>query len=206
MRRNRADSEESDVDRAVWLPDDEPLITPERAAKGDMLIQRKEPTQDQASRNEPGEIQAAQAIINNVLNFLYDREYINSQHVTDARTYELWQTCYRAKLGYRNNRVYSSEIREMERILAHDGVESVNEFHTIITKLSLQHKNTIERAIYTPASSHERFIAGDYRPGASPQERYIARQRATIYVRAFDRLSELMEPLRDAARRRKEER
>ena len=51
------------IDKSAWLPDGEPILTPERQLKGDMHIERR----------DDGEINYARASATNILNFLWRR-------------------------------------------------------------------------------------------------------------------------------------
>jgi hypothetical protein len=194
------DISEDKPDERYWLPDGYDLITPERESKGDMRVERRTPDKEQLDAGRGGQIFFAQVQVRNILNFLSDetavRAYckinklapmgavLDGQHAHNGRTYEVWQTIFHARQGYRNNPIYTPELAELRKALKGDGFD-VSDFIAVIRTLSLEQKKLIEFAIYQTATDHLKWLA--LRTG-------------NAYLRAFDRLSEIMEPMRERAR------
>jgi hypothetical protein len=182
--------DEGDGDKTLWAPEDEPVITEERASKGDMLVVRSTPTKAQEERGQLGDIRFAQVQIRNILNFLWDRGILEAQHVHDGQTYELWHTIFNSRLGYRNNPIYSArEIALMAKSVSDEGFDDAD-FMCVLRSLSTIQNKLVQAAIYNHASEHHRWLC---------------MRSATQYRNAFDRLSEVMEPLKEAAKKRREE-
>jgi hypothetical protein len=157
----------------------EDLVTPERKAKGDLEVHH----------TPEGAVSHAQAQVRNILNHLWEKGVLDAQHVHDGQVYEVWQLCFTAHLGYRNNPIYRSEVVEYKAVLRGEGLEA-GDFEKLIRLLSLEQKQAVEAAIYTPASEHVRWQYG---------------RNHAQFREAFDRLSEVMERLRDDAARRGDE-
>jgi hypothetical protein len=170
---------EDRINKAFWLPDGEPIITPEREAKGYMLIER----------NYNGEIRFAQLQLATVLNAMEQRGIIDSQHVHDAQTYEVWQTIFRSRLGYRNNPIYADDLARMRLMVSEDELDS-DDFGKLIHALGANVCRAVEFAIYTPVTPHMIWLVS--RSGSQ-------------YRTAFDRLSQVMERLRAEWRHRQDE-
>ena len=196
--------EEEKPDARYFLPEGERILTAEREAKGDMLVERRAPTRLQREMNEPGTVYFAQAVENSILNFLSHTPTIRAwcignqlppykailepQHAHDGRTYELWQTLFHARQGYRNNPLYSPELAELRTAVKEDGYDP-SDFVTVIRTLTLEQKKVIEFSLYTQATD---------------RLRHSCLQHGLVYQKAFDRLCEIMEPMREEARRRRE--
>lgn len=117
--------------------------------------------------------------------FLYDQGIIDAQQRFNGQIYELWQTCFRAKLGYKTNAIYSAAVSGGGAAEYHDG-----DFARLIFRLQAKTANLIERAISTTADRHQQFLA---------------RQNARQYQRAFERLGVVMEELQAEREAREQE-
>lgn len=170
--------QETEGDSRYHLPRGMPRITPERERKGDVLVER----------DEDGNTRHIQKHLSTVLNELERRGTLTTQHVHDGQTYEVWQTIFRARLGYRNNPIYQADLAGLRRTVAEDDLQ-VDDFGKLIQKLGAEHCQMIETAIYehvTPRTMH--FIDGN----------------SVRFRMAFDRLSEVVERLRSEWRDRQE--
>lgn len=171
--------QETEGDTRYHLPRGMAKITPEREQHGDILVER----------DEDGNVRHIQKHLSTVLNELDRRGTLTPQHVHDGQTYEIWQTIFRAKLGYRNNPIYQADLAGMRRMVSADDLQ-VDDFGRLIHKLGGERCQMIEAAIYehvTPRTLH--FIDGN----------------SARFRMAFDRLSEVMELLREDWRKRQEE-
>lgn len=171
--------QDSEIDQSQWLKRGEPIITPERERHGDVLVER----------DDDGNIRFVQKHLSTVLNELDRRGTLTPQHVHDGQTYEIWQTIFRAKLGYRNNPIYQADLLAMRRMVTEDELPS-DDFGMLIHRLGAERCKLVETAIYehlTPRTLH--FIDGN----------------SARFRMAFDRLSEVMEQLREDWRKRQDE-
>lgn len=201
------------VDKSHWVEwsKTDPLLKPERRAKGDIRIDTPCPdceslpaperrscrtckgkqrvrAKDPASLGEQ-EIRYAQAVVWTTVNHLYYSDVISDQNVHDGHTYEIWQTIFRARLGYRNSLIWGEELRRMHRLIADDDLE-YDDFGKLIRSLGERHCRAVEFAIYTPVTPHIRWL--------------IART-SNPYQEAFTRLTSVMERLREEWRRKQDE-
>lgn len=110
------------IDRSQWLPDGEPLITPERAAKGDVLTGNPCTACDMTGRDanrgvcrecsgkgrvgirnaagaDLSEIRFAQIQVRSILNFLWNAEIISDDEHIDGHTFEAWRNQHRVAMG-----------------------------------------------------------------------------------------------------------
>jgi hypothetical protein len=169
-------------DKRHWLPRGAPIITPERELKGDVTI----------DRDEDGNIRYVQRHLTTILNELHRRGTLDGQHVHDGQTYEVWQTIFRSRLGYRNNAIYQMDLTGMRRMVSEDELQ-VDDFGKLIQKLHQLDQGycrLVETAIYehiTPRTLH--LIEGN----------------SVQFRKAFDALSTVMDKLREEWRRRHEE-
>lgn len=176
------------IDPRQWITSG-PLVTPERAAKGDLTVHRRAaPTKLQQSRGEAGDIRDAQAHVRNVMNALHDRGVLGHQHVHDGETFEMWQMWFTAELSCRPSSIFASEVRGIRRALADDDLAH-DDYAKLCRGMSRQQLGLVERAIKTPAGEHELWLAT---------------KDAEHYRRAFDRLSTVMGRLREEFNARKE--
>jgi hypothetical protein len=204
---------EDPIDKTQWLPDGEPIITPERASKDDIAIERecfdckgtgkldfrrcrlcRGRGRVLDARWEKGEIDAgdiryAQAIVRNVMNHLYERGVLTAQHVHDGQTYEAWQSYFTASLRHRNNPIYSPELERVKRVVIDDGLFD-GDYERLIRSLTTTQKRIIDFSINAIAREHQRWLVKGHEEH---------------YRKAFDRLSELMQQLREEWEERQKE-
>lgn len=160
-----------DGDERYHLPRGEPVLTPERIAKGDL----------EYALTESGNLRFAQAQLNTVLNFLWVGKILTQQHVHDGQTFEIWQICFTSEFQIKENRIYATELERFERAIRADGLD-VALFDKILHQLTTQQKKMIEYALSPGTTDHKRWLAIRYQGH---------------YRKAFDRLSEIMENLRN---------
>ncbi len=204
------------IDPSHWL-NGGPVVTPERAAKGD-LFTGPDCQVCHASGNIPhpgdktvkltcrtckgrgwvgtvnaasvdsNDIRHAQVQVRNILNLLHEREVLDDQHVRDGQTFECWQMWFTAELSCRPSTIYSPEMRGIRRELAEDDLAH-DDYGKLIRGMSRKHLGLVERAIKTHATEHNAWLA--CRDGAH-------------YRDAFDRLGVVMERLRAEFKARRE--
>ena len=148
----------------------ESIITEERAAKGDMLVER----------DEGGNIRFAQLNVNNVMNYLHGLRILDDQHLHDGQTYELWQMIFNARCGYGYNKIYSQDILEARSAVIADNLPSSG-FTRLIRGLGARNCHIIEIGIYQHAT---------------PFSIALIEGRRHWFKPAFDALSNGMEFLR----------
>ena len=207
--------QESDdhVDKSQWVEWDEktPLLTPERRAKGDIRIEvpcpdcltlsesdrracrtckgkRRIPTSDPAVI-AASEVRYAQAVVNTVMNHLHRAGVLNHDHVHDGQTYQAWQMLFAAGLGYGVNRIYRGALSDIRRMVRDDGLVS-DDYDKLANSLSAGQRRIIDFSVTAAATEHNRWLASRHHDA---------------YRRAFDRLCEVMESLREETRKRNEE-
>lgn len=210
---------DKDGDPRFHLPADEPIITPERRAKGDLLIDIPCPECDgkagEARRlckscRARGRVQApdqsaiatadirfVQLHANTVMNHLNREGVLTGQHVHDGQTFEAWRIVFRATngLAWQTARIYNperspEEIRGLRQMLAEEGIgcrggdEMNADYESLLQKLLPWQRQVIIFAVEASASEHARWLVSHHH---------------AAYRTAFDRLSSLMDGLREAA-------
>lgn len=171
--------QDSDVDQSQWLPRGADIITPERERHGDVQVER----------DEDGNIRYVQRQLSTVMNELERRGTLDSQHAHDGQTYEIWQTIFRSRLGFRNNPIYQTDLAGMRRMVSEDDLQ-LDDFGKLIHKLGADTCKLIESALYEHVT---------------PRTLLLIDQHSLRYRMAFTRLSEVMERLREDWRKRQEE-
>jgi hypothetical protein len=175
---NHLGEQDEKIDQSLWLHRGDSIITEQRAAKGDLRV----------DRDEDGAIRHAQVMVRNILNVLWENRNLDDQHAHDGRTYEIWQTIFRAKLSYRNNPIYSPELTAMHQAVKDDHLE-VDDYGRLIRSLGAQNCRIIEFAIYEPINEHKIWLV---------------KRNITPYRLAFDTLTTVMERLREEWKERQE--
>lgn len=117
--------------------------------------------------------------VNNLVDYLYLMDKITQQHHQCAQTYELWQMISRQKSSYAMNCLYSGELRSGNPM---DTLDPSN-FHELIRKLA-HLCDHVEHALYAPASEKNRFEAFRHAP---------------IYIKAFEKMEEIMMDMKERA-------
>lgn len=175
--------EEDLIDRSQWVPDKEPVINPQRILQGDMDY----------AYSASGRLLYAKMQTGSLMSFLADAQQMAAwcqrnarpvlkpvleyEHLYDGTTYEILQTAYLSRLGFRNSSIYYSEVRSA---LTGSGLKE-EDFSLLLKSLAAHHKKLIEAAIYGHATE---FARG------------MVMRTPDLYRKAFDRLVELMEELR----------
>lgn len=160
---------EDHIHKEHWIPDGEPILTAARSRRRDIV--------PYAGERGGLEFRVAQHLTRNVLNFLHEEDVLDSQHVYDGQTYEVWQAVFTSPLGYGRNPLY----RELSGHLRSTGF-SADDFPRLIRMLSRTQKQAIDHAIATVATEHHRWLA--------------LRQRQ-LYRDAFDRLTDALRGLHE---------
>ena len=135
-----------DIDKTCFIPHGEPIVTPERLAKGDLAFNTK----------DSGETLEIQLKVKNILNYLYEQEIITEQNWCDGCTFEAWQAQHQVAMGVKKAVSAGEENQTANKLRAHG-------FVLLIRKLSNQDLSAIEFAINTFATSHTKFIAQNCR-------------------------------------------
>ncbi len=191
-------SSDDHVDKSHWLPDGEPLITPERAAKGDVLTGNPCTACDMTGRDQNrgvcrecsgkgrvgirnaagsdlSEIRFAQIHEVNLLNCLWNCRHISDQQHHDGQTFQIWRDMHRVQLGVQRpvssggEEVFGVRLRAYGYIL-------------IIQRMNRYDLTALETS----------FI-----PMTISWAEWIARNRIERYIIALDRLSRLLPPIKD---------
>jgi hypothetical protein len=188
----------------------DPMIKPERLAKGDWSFTRDcelckgRGTQPHESgfgtvpcpgcygrgktHDAPDtpihEVRYAQAQVQNVLNWLYERDLLTDQHVFDGQTYEIWREVYQARRTMRRkDPLYSVRGYEETEAQCEYG------YSLLLVRLPVRHHRTVEYAVATFATSHARQVA--------------QRSQKSI-LHAFEALSRMMPDVREEVKRLRE--
>jgi len=164
---------DTDGDQSLWLPRGESLVTKERLEKGDMRTFGD----GGIAPEKLTDIRFAQALVRNIMQFLWNCGTIDDQNYHDGKTFQIWQEVFSAPFGYRKNSVYHALKGELSS-------EGLNEYGFVLLLQRMHHNDIrqIEKAIDTMQTEHTVFLA---------------RKNATIYRRAFARLSEVIPQIRD---------
>lgn len=184
MMDENTDDQIDKTQHVRWSESD-PLVKPERLAKGDMHIVRD----IDPDTGEERQIRYAQAHVKNIMNRLWERDLIDDQAQHDGQTYEVWQKIFRARQGFRNNPIYGDDLARMKKLITDDELEC-DDFSKLIRKLGVTNCGHIEFCIETPANEHTEWLIRD---------------RHAAYVRAFDALTSVMERLREEFKSKQDE-
>ncbi len=163
------------IDQSVWLPKGMPLITAERRAKGDM---RTEGEDGERSPQNLSDIRFAQALVRNIMAYLWNSGAIDDQHYHDGKTFQIWHEVFSSQFGIKKNSIYNSELKgELKK-------EGLNEYGFILLLQRIHRKDIamIHHAVDTIQSEHTVFLASKNR---------------MAYRRAFDRLTTVIPQIRD---------
>ena len=191
--------DQTHIDKSLWLPESEPLITPERAAKGDVFTgpdcgdchgTGKDPItklvckacrgkgwvgSTNAATIDSRDIRFAQVYEVNLLNHLWKVGHITDQQHHDVQTFQIWRDMHRAQMGTEKavssggDEVFGIRLRAYGYIL-------------IIQQLNRIDYITIEATLTPMVMSW-----GDW----------IARNRVERYVTATERLSRIIPRIKD---------
>jgi hypothetical protein len=195
-----ADTEElTQGDKSFWLPEGEPIITPERAAKGDVFTgpdcgdchgSGKDPITKlscktcrgkgwvgsiNAASLDSGDIRFAQVREINLLSLLRDHNHISDQQHHDGQTFQVWRDMHRAQLGTEKPVSSGGDEPFGVRLRAYG-------FILLLQRLNRLDYSTIEATLT---------------PMAMSWVDWIARNRVERYVTALERLSRLLPPIKD---------
>ncbi|OJW21183.1 MAG: hypothetical protein BGO49_24530 [Planctomycetales bacterium 71-10] len=197
-RRESEDYEHIDVTQ--WRPANQPIVTPERAAKGDLVYNTPcSECNGRGSFPDPygrgivpcrtchgrgtnqviGDIalqhvRFAQAQVQNVMNWLWERGTLDDQHLHDGQTYEQWQMVQQARLGLRRKVAASGEATDGDDLRERG-------FTLLLIRVPARHQKWIDHAVHTNA--------------ASGHVRFIAQRNCRFYREAFDCLSGKLPPI-----------
>lgn len=187
------------IDKSCWLGPNEPIITPERAQKGDVFTG---PTCDDChgsgkndEYNSPcrachgkgwmgtvnaqilnvSDIHFAQIQIRNILNFLWEKDAITDDHHDHGHLFKAWRDQHRVAMG--QERAISGESSESTGIKLR-----AYGFILLVKRLSIYDYKAIESSIEIFSNQHTQAFA--------------LRDRK-IYRQAFDRLSQVIIPIRE---------
>jgi hypothetical protein len=132
----------NEIDQSEVLPRGVVFVTPERLAKGDIAV----------GYNDNGQLVEAKAVVNNILKYLWDEEYITDQQHHDACTLQIWRDMHQTQMGTRKATSSGCEEEIGIRLRAHGYI-------LLLKRLSLNHQKVIELALETKSTDHTRFVA-----------------------------------------------
>lgn len=135
--------ETENIDTSVHLPRGMSIISEERAAKGDMLIER----------DEFGHIRFAQMQVRNILNYLWNTDIITDENHDDGHTFEAWRNQHRVATG--QQRAISGDPTDPSSSVKLRAYGYI----LILKRLSIYDYNAVSDAIETFENEHTRFIA-----------------------------------------------
>lgn len=163
--------EEQNIDQSVWLKRGEPLLTPERIAKGDMRIERE----INEETGELGQIRYAQAIIRNIMNWLWENDHITHDQHDAGNVFWAWRNQHRVAMG--QQKAISSDLSEST------GIKLRAYGYVLIAKrLSRYDYDAIDKAIETFENEFTRSFA---------------LRNMLAYQRAFKRLEDILPRVKD---------
>lgn len=105
-------SDDGHIDPSHWLPPDSPVVTPERAAKGDLSL----------TRAADGRVTHAEPVDGTILGYLVDRGTLQDHHryygmvFLDLKRYFLRRTAHRANPIYALEFFSTSNSAVLERV------------------------------------------------------------------------------------------
>jgi hypothetical protein len=161
--------DDSHIDKSQWREwsAENPLVTPEREAKGDMKIEYFE---------DSSEIKFAQAQVRNIINFLWEREIITTEQHAAGQTFWAWRNQHRVAMGQQRSITDGTPPESFGVKLRAYG------YVLLLKRLSTPDYNAIDQSIETFETEHWR---------------YFALRDAAIYRRAFIRLADILPAIKD---------
>ena len=172
------DQDEYQGDPTHHLGDGESIITPERREK--LRAEGYSVAED-----GQGNIRHASACVMNIMNMLYEHDYITSQQWYDGGSYEIWRGMARA--------FFSKELATFARLGNETRGTSEKEygFCLVVRRMSRDDLVALNLALDTFATPHAQAMLIAPRD-ASYNVTYSCRHRRSAFVQAFHRLSEVM--------------
>lgn len=195
--------QETDGDPRYQLPSGQPIITPERAAKGDVLTGppckdckatgrvksqlgvKDAPCKTCRGKGWTGSVNAATIAASdirfaqihevNVLNRLWEHGHIDDQQHHDGQTFQIWRDMHHAQMGLARPVSSGGEEAFGVRLRAYGYI-------ILIRRMERYDYRSVEAAL---------------QPMSMSWAEWIARERPERYVRALDRLSRLLPPIKD---------
>lgn len=189
-------------DKSQWLPDGEPIITKERAAKGDIITgkpcevcqgngrdkENNRPCKECRGRGWNGiknaaeipqtnltDVEYARAVIRNILNYLWQMEYITQEHYDAGHTFNAWRDQHRVARGLQ--RPTSNDLKNPT------GVKLRAHGYILLTKrLRQQDYKAISDTIEITATEHVRSMVN---------------KNHLTYYKTFDRLCIILSPIKE---------
>lgn len=185
------------IDKSAYLPDGEPLLTPERAAKGDVFTgpscaacngsgksrEWNAPCRECRGKGWIGTVNAAllkaedihfaQVQVRNILNFLWEKDILTDQQHHDGQTFEVWRDMHRVALGQMRSVSSGEEEVPGVRLRAYG-------FVLLLKRLNRYDCRSIEMAVDTVATEHNEFFA--YRDRATYRRSFIALSAAILPI------------------------
>jgi hypothetical protein len=176
------------IDKTQWIKG--PIVTPERAAKGKMMIAIICPeckgdretcktckechTRGNILVENNGsfpmeEVLYVQFLERNLMNWLWERDILDDQNLHDGQTYERWQMIYRAKRGRGVNSKSLHGVTDSEAGCAEYG------FSLILQRLNPGYQKAINTT-FSHANDYGRWVIWDHR------YRYLTAFQSLTYI------------------------
>ena len=195
------DDAPENIDMSQWIrwTDNDPMIKPERAQHGDVIIPieceecsgrgKDEYTKQNCrkcygkgrygERNAidvaAGDIRFAQIQVRNILNYLWNSEFITDENHDDGHTFNAWRDQHRVAMGQQKAISGETTSTTSTKLRAYGYV-------LIVKRLSVYDYNAVSKSIETFDSTFTRIMA--------------ERERK-IYARAFAALTTAFKPIRE---------
>ena len=194
--------EQDHIDTSCHLPPGEPIMTPERAAKRDIISRKPCDKCDgngrEAYTNKPcdecrgsgwkgiknaseiapenlSEVEYAQAVVRNILNYIWQKNYITQEHYDAAHIFEAWRNQHRVARGER--RPTSNDIANPS------GVKLRAHGYVLLTqRLRRNDHLAIDNTIEITSNEHTRNLAD---------------RNSKLYRGIFDRLCIVLSPIKE---------
>lgn len=186
------------IDKTQWLPEGLPIITQERALKGDIVTDDPCDGCDMSGKDSNGDIckkckgkgrtgsknavyvdfssiRFAHTQMRNIMNYFWNAGTITDQHFHDGQTFQIWRDIHQVALGFKKPLSSGDPEQPGVRLRAYGYV-------LLTQRLSRNNQKAIELAIETFANHFNRELAH--------------RQRH-LYHTAFEALSQAMLPIKD---------
>ena len=187
------------IDKTQYLPDGHPIITPERASKGDVFTgpdckdcdttgkdrMTKLPCKSCKGRGWTASINAASIETSNIrfaevrevtlLQCLWDRNHITDQQHSDAQMFQIWGDMHKAQHGLKRHNGFGENDVLAIRLRAYGYV-------LILLKLNQHDHLAVNNSLL---------------PMPMTWGQWIARNRMETYITALGTLSRLIPPIKD---------
>lgn len=166
--------ENENIDHSCWLPKGEPVLQLDKNG----IPYRKDLTFE---FRDDGQLRFIQSQVQNIMNWLYERDKIDKKEMYNGQTYEIWWRAYQGANGL----IPRTEAISLESV---GGISGEQGFILLLVRMEKNHHDMIQRALGL----------------ATSDERFMAQRNERHYQRAFERLTKLIPDILDTLKASRE--